>query len=67
VRHRDTRPLLRTADPYATLAGLYHQRVPLYAKADLQVISDGAASIEEMVDRVLRALQERPDVLEAAK
>lgn len=48
VRHRDTRPLLRTADPYATLRGLYEQRVPLYAKADLTVASDGQAAIETM-------------------
>lgn len=64
VRHRDTRPLLRTADPYATLKGLYEQRVPLYAKADLTVNSDGQAAIETMVDRVLDALKARPDVLE---
>ncbi|MBI6629130.1 shikimate kinase [Pontibaca salina] len=64
VRHRDTRPLLRTADPRATLAALYDSRVPLYAKADLAVNSDGQAAIEDMVDRVLAALAARPDVLE---
>ncbi|MDE4131606.1 shikimate kinase [Phaeobacter sp. QD34_3] len=64
VRHRDTRPLLRTKDPKATLRDLYEARVPFYAKADLTVKSDGKASIEEMVDRVLNALRERPDVLE---
>jgi len=64
VRHRDTRPLLQTADPRATLAELYQARVPLYAKADLAVVSDGKASIEEMVDRVLTALRARPDVFE---
>ncbi|EBA17700.1 shikimate kinase [Roseobacter sp. SK209-2-6] len=64
VRHRDTRPLLRTADPHATLSDLYHKRVPLYALADLAVVSEGKASIEEMVDRVIEALESRPDVLE---
>ncbi|OED47854.1 shikimate kinase [Leisingera sp. S232] len=64
VRHRDTRPLLRTADPRATLSNLYQQRVPLYSKADVSVVSDGKASIETMVDRVLEALKARPDVLE---
>lgn len=64
VRHRDTRPLLKTADPKATLTELYQRRVPLYAEADLSVASDGQASIEEMVDRVLIALRSRPDVLE---
>lgn len=64
VRHRDTRPLLQTEDPRATLSALYHQRVPLYAMADLQVRSDAQASVEDMVDRVLDALRSRPDVLE---
>ncbi len=64
VRHRDTRPLLRTADPYATLRDLYEKRVPLYELADVSVSSDGKSSIEEMVDRVLDALRARPDVLE---
>lgn len=64
VRHKDTRPLLQTADPYATLRDLYDARVPLYAQADLTVESDGEVSIDNMVDRVLRALTARPDVLE---
>ena len=64
VRHRDTRPLLRTSDPRATLRDLYQARVPLYSKADLSVVSDGQAAIETMVDRVLDALKARPDVLE---
>ena len=64
VRHKDTRPLLRTPDPRATLEGLYHQRVPLYSQADLMVESDGVSSIEDMVDKVLAALKQRPDVLD---
>ena len=64
VRHRDTRPLLRTADPFATLRDLYEKRVPFYQQADLSVVSDGNSSIEDMVDRVLEALRDRPDVLE---
>ncbi|MEO3480239.1 shikimate kinase [Phaeobacter sp. CAU 1743] len=67
VRHRDSRPLLRTSDPKATLRELYDARVPFYEKADLTVKSDGQASIETMVDRVLEALKERPDVLEWTK
>ena len=64
VKHRDTRPLLRTSDPRSTLSALYDARVPLYSKADLPVESDGRSSIEDMVDRVLQALKSRPDVLE---
>ncbi|WP_146345326.1 shikimate kinase [Falsiphaeobacter marinintestinus] len=63
VRHKDTRPLLKTPDPLATLRNLYDARVPIYAEADLMVSSDGQTQIEEMVDRVLEALKSRPDVL----
>ncbi|KUJ80879.1 shikimate kinase [Ruegeria marisrubri] len=64
VRHKDTRPLLRTPDPHATLRALYEARVPIYAKADLIVDSDAETTIDRMVDRVLAALETRPDVLE---
>ncbi len=64
VKHKDTRPLLRTDDPHATLRALYEERVPVYSQADLAVTSDGETSIENMVDRVVDALTTRPDVLE---
>lgn len=64
VRHKTTRPLLQTGNPRATLAGLYEARVPVYALADLTVITDAQVSIEQMVDRVIAALLTRPDVLE---
>ena len=63
VKHKDTRPLLRSPDPRATLKGLYEARMPIYALADLKVVSDGETSIEAMVDRVLSVLATRPDVL----
>ncbi|WP_370501679.1 shikimate kinase [Rhodovulum sulfidophilum] len=66
VRHKDTRPLLRTPDPYATLAGFYHERRPVYAQADLAVRADPGYSVEDMAGRVIEALKTRPDVLEAA-
>ncbi|MGR3436417.1 MAG: shikimate kinase [Shimia sp.] len=65
VRRRDTRPLLRTDDPKATLARLLAERSPIYAEAGLHVTSEAGASIEEMAERVARALATRPDVLEA--
>ncbi|WP_189368470.1 shikimate kinase [Tateyamaria omphalii] len=65
VRNKDTRPLLRTPDPRATLSEIYSARVPLYALADVTVVSLPNLSIEEMVDRVIATLLvERPDVLE---
>ena len=64
VRHKDTRPLLRTPDPYATLKELYDLRVPEYAKADLRVTAERSFTIDQMAARVLEKLEERPDVLE---
>ncbi|WP_050927799.1 shikimate kinase [Aestuariivita boseongensis] len=66
VKHKDTRPLLRSPDPRATLKGLYDARMPIYALADLKVVSDGETSIEAMVDRVISVLETRPDVLTEA-
>jgi len=64
VRHKDTRPLLRTSDPHTTLRALYEARVPIYSKADLIADSDAETSIENMAARVITALETRPDVLE---
>ena len=64
VRHKSTRPLLRTADPYGTLKALHDARTPVYALADLVVDSAPGLSIEAMTDRVVQALETRPDVLE---
>ena len=64
VRHKDTRPLLRTANPYETLRRLCREREPAYARADLTVQARRAYSIEDMAHAVSRALLRRPDVLE---
>lgn len=64
VRHRDSRPLLKTADPRGTLAALYEARVPSYALADVEVASAPGRSLAEMADLVAEKVAERPDVLE---
>ena len=64
VRHRTTRPLLRTPHPKQTLTDIYNARVPVYALADLSVKADASYSVEEMVTQVVRTLLTRPDVLE---
>ena len=64
VKHRDTRPLLRTADPKATLTSLYNARVPDYALADVQVPCSPPVAIDKMAMRVAEVLLSRPDVLE---
>lgn len=65
VKHKTTRPLLRTANPRETLASLCAARNPEYAKADLVIDADPAYSIDEMTERVIEVLLTRPDVLEA--
>lgn len=64
VKHRDTRPLLRTPDPLKTLTDLCAEREPFYAKADLLVEAEANLSIEDMAGKVRAALLSRPDVLE---
>ncbi|MDX8349078.1 shikimate kinase [Cognatiyoonia sp. IB215446] len=64
VRHKDTRPLLRTDDPHATLTGIYHDRKGIYALAGLRVPVDGAASIDETTQAVIQMLLSRPEILE---
>ncbi|MGL5012025.1 MAG: shikimate kinase [Paracoccaceae bacterium] len=64
VRHKTTRPLLRTANPRQTLAEILAARQPLYALADIIVDSRPDASVEAMAGLVAVALKARPDVLE---
>lgn len=64
VKHRNTRPLLKTPDPKGTLTGLYEKRVPIYRQADLTVLSTPETSVQEMAARVAQAVAQRPDVLE---
>ncbi len=64
VRHKTTRPLLRTANPRETLRTIYEARAPLYQLADLTVDSGADLSVEAMAQRVTDALALRPDVLE---
>ena len=64
VKHKDTRPLLQTADPYRTLKDLYETRLPFYQMADLSVPAHPAYTIDQMATKVCEALEQRPDVLE---
>ena len=64
VRHKSSRPLLRTANPRETLRGLYEARGPVYAQADLTVDAHPDLSIDNMARRVLGALATRADIIE---
>lgn len=58
VKHRDTRPLLKTPDPKGTLTELLATRAPHYAKAEFAVDVDAAWSVEDTTDRVMALLIE---------
>ena len=60
VRHKNTRPLLRVADPYAKLAELYNERAPYYAKAELSVQSEPNLSLEAMTNKTVKVLLDNP-------
>lgn len=66
VRHKNTRPLLRTSDPKRTLTALLEARSPVYAEAGITVDAHSDYSVEEMARKVVAALAEREDVLETA-
>lgn len=66
VRHKSTRPLLRTDDPYATLSSLLNDRAPLYELADLTVEAEEGLSVAGMAQKVASALAQHPDILETA-
>lgn len=59
VRHKDTRPLLRVADPFARLSALYDERVPVYRLAPVHVKAAPDLTIAQMTDRVVDALVDK--------
>ena len=64
VRHKDTRPLLRTDNPKATLTEIYNARTPIYSLAGLRMPVDPEATISETTQSVIKTLATRPDILE---
>lgn len=56
VKHKSTRPLLRTANPRATLAELYAQREPIYALAPHRVAVAPDWTVDTTTDHVLAEL-----------
>jgi shikimate kinase len=64
VRHKESRPLLRTPDPRGTLAALLAARAPIYALADLTVTCAPNLSVDATARRAIEVLLTRADVLE---
>ena len=58
VNKRDTRPLLKTENPKQTLENLMNARYPIYAEADITVLSRDVSK-DVMVNEVLAAIAER--------
>jgi shikimate kinase len=58
IKRRGDRPLLKTDDPAATLTALIDQRYPIYAEADLTVLSRDVPH-ETIVDEIVASLRER--------
>jgi shikimate kinase len=58
IRRRNDRPMLKTDDPAATLAELVATRYPIYAEADLTVLSREVPH-DTIVDEIVAALRPR--------
>ncbi len=63
VRHKSTRPLLRTPDPKGTLSALLEARAPIYAAAELTVRAEPDLSVEQMAGKVMDALHAHGGIL----
>lgn len=56
VRHKNTRPLLQTPNPLATLRSLAETREPIYEKSGIIVDAEPGLSVEQMAQKVVDAL-----------
>lgn len=65
VRHKESRPLLRTPDPRGTLAALLAARTPIYRLAPLRLAVDPRSSVEQTAARALALLTAHPGILES--
>ena len=63
VRSKNTRPLLKTADPKATLSRIFEGRKDQYALADITVQTHPNYSIAQTAEDVIAALRAQPGVV----
>ena len=66
VKHKRSRPLLRTDNPRETLANIYTDRIKTYSLADIIINSNDKSSLEEMAKLVIKSLLNRNDLIERA-
>jgi shikimate kinase len=65
VQRRDNRPLLKTADPRAVMERLIAERYPVYALADIAIVSRDVAH-ETIVDEIVSELATCPKLAAAS-
>ena len=66
VKHKRSRPLLRTDNPRQTLTNIYTDRIETYSLADVIIESQGKSSLEEMANLVIKSLLDRNVLIERA-
>ena len=64
VKNKDTRPLLKSINPYGTLKKLHLERQPIYKKADISVKASSRYTVEDMAQKVIDSLQSHPNLFE---
>ena len=64
VKNKDTRPLLKSLDPYKTLKKLHVERQPIYKKADISVNACARYTVEDMAQKVIDKLVLYPNLFE---
>ena len=64
VKNKDTRPLLKSLNPYDTLKKLHLERQPIYKKADISVKASSRYTVEDMAQKVIDSLLSHPNLFE---
>ena len=64
VKNKDTRPLLKSLNPYETLKKLHLERQAIYKKADISVKASSRYTVEDMAQKVIDSLQSHPNLFE---
>ena len=64
VKNKDTRPLLKSPNPFETLKMLHLERQPIYKKADISVKASSHYTVEDMAQKVINKLRSFPNLFE---
>ena len=64
VKHKKSRPLLKTKNPKETLTNIYKDRLATYSKAEITINSHEKSSLEEMADLIIKSLLSRNYIIE---